>query len=74
MPDARILYVENDKTIAELMGIALRGAGYTVDFVATLSMAHRRLDSLRYGLVITDWRLPDGVGLAIVDRAADLGS
>src|SRR5437868_6022704 len=52
----------------------LRRAGYTVDFVATAADAHERLEQKKYALVIADWRLPDGNGIDLADRAARLGA
>ena len=40
----------------------------------TVAQARQRLDQGTYTLVNTDLRLPDGNGLAIADRAADLGA
>ena len=41
---------------------------------ATVAEAEQRLaQPSDYGLVITDWRLPDGDGIALADRAAGLG-
>jgi DNA-binding response OmpR family regulator len=45
-----------------------------VDTAGTLAQARRQLRSLRYALVNSDLRLPDGDGLEIVDRAAELGA
>ena len=39
----------------------------------TVAEAERWLTTRDYGLVITDWRLPDGDGIALADRAAGLG-
>src|ERR1700676_3064762 len=74
MAQIRILLVDDEADILELMTIALRGEGYAVDPVGTVALAHTRLDSLRYELVATDSRLPDGDGMEIADRAADAGS
>lgn len=74
MVGKRILLVEDEEEIAEILALVLRGEGYVVDTAATLAQAQQRLKSLRYALVNTDLRLPDGDGLEIVDRAADLGA
>jgi DNA-binding response OmpR family regulator len=50
MSDIRILLVEDDHAILELLNVALRIAGYTVDPVSTAAMARTRLDSMRYEL------------------------
>jgi DNA-binding response OmpR family regulator len=70
----RILLVEDEEEIADILGLVLRNEGYIVDTAGTLAQARRHLQSLRYALVNTDLRLPDGDGLEIVDRAAELGA
>jgi DNA-binding NtrC family response regulator len=74
MPDRRILLVEDDRDVGELLLFALTGEGYTADLAATAADARLRLEAMRYDLVIADWRLPDGDGLMIVNDAADRGS
>jgi CheY-like chemotaxis protein len=74
MAAKRILLVEDEEDIAEILALVLRSEGYTVDIAGTLAQARQRLNSLRYTLVNTDLRLPDGYGLEIVDRAAELGA
>jgi DNA-binding response OmpR family regulator len=71
---ARILLVEDEPDLGELLTMSLKMAGYDADFVTDAATARRRLESMRYDLVISDWRLPDGDGLALVDHAAALGS
>ena len=70
----RILLVEDEEEIADILALVLRSEGYIVDTAGTLAQARRHLQSLRYALVNSDLRLPDGDGLEIVDRAAELGA
>jgi DNA-binding response OmpR family regulator len=70
----RILLVEDEKDIAEILTLFLRGEGYSVDVAGTLAQARQRLDTVTYTLVNTDLRLPDGDGLEIANRAAELGA
>ncbi len=74
MADKRILLVEDERPIHELLTHALRAEGYVVDVATTLADAWRELDARSYGLVIADWRLPDGDGTVIADAAAQLGA
>ena len=60
--------------LAGTLLFVLQGAGYIVDLALTVAQAERRLSDQRYGLVVADWRLPDGDGTAFADRAADLGA
>ena len=74
MAAKRILLVEDEEEIADILALVLRGEGYVVDTAATVAQARGHLRSLRYALVNSDLRLPDGDGLEIVDRAAELGA
>jgi two-component system response regulator PilR (NtrC family) len=74
MPETRILLVEDDPDVRNILSIILEGEGYTVDTARTVDEAMRRLDGMRYSLVATDWRLPDGLGATVADRAAELGA
>jgi DNA-binding NtrC family response regulator len=73
MTATRVLLVEDDRDVADLLVHVLHDAGYAVDLVSTVAGAMQRLAERRYGLVISDWRLADGDGVAVADRAADLG-
>ena len=65
MDARRILLVEDERNLGELLVHVLLSAGFAVDLAATVAEAEH---------VITDWRLPDGDGIAFADRAADLGT
>ena len=68
-----ILLVEDDRSTAYLTEHILVSANFAVDVVSTASAALRRLTEHQYRLVISDLRLPDGDGIAVADRAAELG-
>ena len=74
MADKRILLVEDERAIHELLGHALRSEGYLVDVATTVAGAWAELDARPYSLVIADWRMPDGDGTVIADAAAELGA
>lgn len=74
MPEKRILLVEDDQDVGELLAIALEGEGYEVDLATTAAESWARLAAQGYALVIADWCLPDGDGSVIADGAADLGA
>lgn len=74
MPEQRILLVEDDEDVGELLAVALEDAGYEVDLAKTAAESWARLAAHGYALVIADWRLPDGDGSVIADGAADLGA
>src|ERR1051326_4096562 len=74
MPGKRILLVEDDPVVSELSQNVLLRAGYAVDVAATVAEAMQLLGINDYGLVIADWRLPDGDGLLVAETGAELGA
>jgi CheY-like chemotaxis protein len=74
MPGKRILLVEDEPEIGDMLALFLRGLGYIVDIARTLTQGRERLSGFAYSLVIADLRLPDGNGLEVAERAAELGA
>jgi DNA-binding response OmpR family regulator len=74
MSEKRILLVDDERQILDLMAQALLVERYSVDRVTTAAEAITSLDTHSYQLVISDWQLPDGDGLLIADTAAELGA
>jgi two-component system response regulator HydG len=73
MSAKRILLVEDDENLAELLVLILRSGGYSVDLALTVAQAEQLFAAEGYELVVADWRLPDGDGIDFADRAADRG-
>ena len=63
---ARILVVEDESAIAELVAINLRHAGHEVTLAADALQAQAEVDAVLPDLVVLDWMLPglSGLGLA----------
>jgi DNA-binding response OmpR family regulator len=74
MPAKRVLLIEDEPIVHELLAHGLRDEGYVVDVAATVAEARRRLDARAYSAVVADWRLPDGDGTPIADAASELGA
>ena len=68
MLEKRILLVEDDLELAEVMATVLREEGYLVDLAATAGQAQEHLARFSYAVVIADWRLPDGDGTLLAGR------
>jgi len=62
----RVLIVDDEPDIRELLEITLGRMGLETDSAADLRSARERLRGGRYGLCLTDMRLPDGTGLELV--------
>lgn len=65
MTTGRLLVVEDEPSIAELISINLRHAGFTVLTAATAEAAREAVDRELPGLVVLDWMLPDRSGVAL---------
>jgi two-component system response regulator PilR (NtrC family) len=66
MSSPRILVVDDEADLRELLEITLLKMGLDVDCAATLREARRLVEDNPYQLVLTDMRLPDGLGLELV--------
>ena len=64
----RILLVEDDDELAEVLALGLRAEAYAVDRVATLADAVDACRTWAYDAACVDLGLPDGDGLALVAR------
>ncbi len=73
MTSPRILVVDDEADLRELLEIALIKMGLDVDSAETLSSARALLAQRDYDLVLTDMRLPDGLGIELVREVASSG-
>ncbi|MBV7537339.1 sigma-54 dependent transcriptional regulator [Duganella sp. sic0402] len=62
----RVLVVDDEADLRELLELTLVKMGLDVDSAATLAEARALLAGVEYQLVLTDMRLPDGLGLELV--------
>ena len=62
---SRILVVEDEPAIAELISINLRHAGFEVTIAGDAEQAQVAVDGILPGLVVLDWMLPGQSGLAL---------
>ena len=65
---SRVLVVEDESAIAELISINLRHAGYEVTIAATADLAQSAVDGVLPDLVVLDWMLPGQSGLVLAKR------
>ncbi len=68
---ARVLVVDDEADIRELLDLTVARMGLVADCAATVAEARQFLEQQRYQLCLTDMRLPDGDGLAIVRLIAE---
>ncbi len=65
---SRILVVEDEAAIAELVSLNLRHAGYEVTIAATSEQARAAVDAALPDLVLLDWMLPGQSGIALAKQ------
>lgn len=65
---SRILVVEDEAAIAELVSLNLRHAGHDVVLAASGEQAQTEIDAVLPDLVVLDWMLPGQSGVALARR------
>jgi two-component system phosphate regulon response regulator PhoB len=63
--------VEDDDTVARVLGIILGRAGHRVMRAANLAEARRALEHERPTVILLDMKLPDGSGLDLLDDLSE---
>ncbi|MFW2404179.1 MAG: phosphate regulon transcriptional regulator PhoB [Gammaproteobacteria bacterium] len=64
-PARRILIVEDEAPIRQMLAFNLKRAGFTVDEAEDCAAARRQIVDTRPDLVLVDWMLPDTSGLEL---------
>lgn len=62
----RLLVVEDNEELSQLLAKGLRSAGFDVDLMGSVGDAQEALASTRYSALILDLGLPDGDGLSVL--------
>ena len=74
--EIRVLVVDDEPDIRELLNLTLVRMGLVADCVGSVTEAKHLLEKSRYQLCLTDMRMPDGEGLDLVrhisEHCADL--
>ena len=65
-----VLVVDDEPDLRTLYELTLLREGYRVDAAGTLAEAWQLLEHTKFDAVITDMRLPDGLGLELLQRMA----
>ena len=71
MPDVRVLVVDDEQSMRELLAIMLRQAGYDVAVADGGEAAVETLKTERFDLVVTDLRMRKVDGLAVLKAAKE---
>ncbi len=68
LSNAQILVIDDEPDLRTLYELTLLREGYRVDTAANVQDALQTLNSKRFDVVITDMRLPDGLGTEILQH------
>ncbi|WP_282433099.1 sigma-54-dependent transcriptional regulator [Legionella gresilensis] len=66
MSKTKLLVIDDEPDICELLSLTLSRMGYSCDLAHTYQQAIEKLNANAYALVLTDMRLPDGDGIELV--------
>ena len=66
---ANILVCDDERSICELLDIALRREGHKIETVNSGDMAKRKIDGALYDVIITDIKMPNTDGIAVLRYA-----
>jgi two-component system response regulator PilR (NtrC family) len=67
---ANVLVCDDERSIRELLEIALKKEGHKVETVNSGDNAIRKIESARYDVVVTDIRMPNIDGIAVLKHAS----
>jgi two-component system response regulator HydG len=68
----KVLVVDDQRNMRATTALVLRQAGHAVDEAADLQAAVQRLQSEAFDVVLTDLRMPDGDGMALLESARQI--
>src|SRR3989442_477009 len=66
---ARLLIVDDEKSICQMLEIAFRKDGHMVETVSSGAAAKKKIDSQAYDIIISDIRMPDVNGIDLLEHA-----
>src|SRR5215475_11476010 len=69
----RVLLIDDEPDLLELLELTLSRMGLDTTRAEAVAEAIRYLDSESFDLCLTDWRLPDGPGLKVVEHINQKG-
>ena len=62
----RVLLIDDDPGVSEVIGLLLEREGYRVERAGSVKAAIERIPAAEFELVVTDLKLPDGTGLDVI--------
>ncbi|HMD97372.1 MAG TPA: sigma-54 dependent transcriptional regulator [Terriglobia bacterium] len=69
---ARLLIVDDEASLCQMLEIAFRNEGHTVETVSSARAALKKIESQVYDLIISDIRMPDLTGIDVLARTREI--
>ncbi|HVA00423.1 MAG TPA: sigma-54 dependent transcriptional regulator [Terriglobia bacterium] len=66
---SRLLIVDDEKSICQVLEITFRKEGHLVETVTSGQLAKKKIESQVYDVIIADIRMPDLTGIELLDHA-----
>ena len=66
---ARLLVVDDEKSLCQVLEIAFRKDGHLVETVSSGQAAKKKIESQAFDLIISDIRMPDVTGIELLEHA-----
>ena len=69
----RLLIVDDEKSLCQMLEIAFRKDGFSVETVSSGAQAQRKMESQHYDVIVSDIRMPDLTGIELLEYAKKIG-
>ncbi|HEV2423193.1 MAG TPA: sigma-54 dependent transcriptional regulator [Terriglobia bacterium] len=66
---ARLLVIDDEESLCELLEIAFRRAGHQVETASKVEAARRKIDGRVYDVIVCDIRMPEATGIELLEYA-----
>jgi two-component system, NtrC family, response regulator PilR len=66
---ARLLIVDDEKSICQMLEIAFRKDGHSVETVSSGESAKKKIESQAHDVIVSDIRMPDVTGIELLEHA-----
>ena len=66
---ARLLVIDDEESLCQVLEIAFRRAGHQVETVSTAEEARRKIDGRIYDVIVCDIRMPEATGIELLEYA-----
>jgi two-component system, NtrC family, response regulator PilR len=69
----RLLVVDDEKSLCQMLEIAFRKDGFSVETALSGALAQKKMESQHYDVIVSDIRMPDLTGVELLEHAKKIG-